>query len=436
MRDRINRSRRRTFLKTVGAASIVGLAGCSSGGSGDGGNGGGSDGDGGDGDSTETEGTTAGSAGSGDAIIIGNAAPTSGAFAPWGRTHRRGLEFAVQEINDNGGVLDGRELRVVTQDTEANPQTASTVFERLVSSEGASVVTGPVSSDVGITCRDVAEDIEVPHLPNQASSTQLLTRDTRYTFRVGGTASPTFVLATLDAINANEWEVYNAIYADYAFGQSHNAAIDRFIRGTEGLSVNVQSAPPQVDDVQTYLRQVQDGVDILDLGGHPIELFSFIQQASELGIEPELISGPNIPSSVMVDSLGDLAFTNVGLFASVNPAADDYLEVASRFAEAEGTVFEQYHAFGYTTGQLVAAAVEEAGSADPTAIRDALRGIEYDSILAYPTLSYTDYGEIEQAKLHGLEFSGDAPSYYEDGAYSVQAFSETDVFDPIDPSEW
>lgn len=428
MGDRIKRSRRRTFIKTVGAASIAGLAGCSSGGGSD---------DGGDGDGGgDTEGTTTGSAGSGDPIIIGNAAPTSGSFSPWGRTHRRGLEFAVQEINDNGGVLDGRELRVVTQDTEANPQNASTVFERLVNNEDAAVVTGPVSSDVGITCRDVAEELEVPHLPNQASSTQLLTRDTRYTFRVGGTASPTFVLATLDAINANEWEIYDAIYADYAYGQSHNAGIERYIQGTEGLSVNVQSAPPQVDDVQTYLRQVQDGIDILDLGGHPIELFAFIQQANELGIEPDLISGPNIPSSVMVNSLGDLAFTNVGLFASVDPAADDYLEVASRFAESEETVFEQYHAFGYTTGQLVAAAVEEAGSADPTAIRDALSGIEYDSILAYPTLSYTEWGEIEQAKLYGLEFSGEGPSYYEDGAYSVQAFSETDVFDPIDPSEW
>lgn len=405
--------------------SIVGLAGCSSGGdsSGDGG------GDSGNGATTD-------SAGGEDAIVIGNAAPTSGAFSPWGRTHRRGLEFAVREINNDGGVLGGRELSVVTQDTEANPQNASTAFERLVNSEDAVAVTGPVSSDVGITCRDVAEDLEVPHLPNQASSTALLTRDTRYTFRVGGTASPTFVLATMNTIEERDYTVYDAIYADYAYGQSHNAGIERYIQGMDGVSVNVQAAPPQVDDVQTYLRQVQDGVDLLDLGGHPIELFTFIQQANELGIEPDLISGPNIPTSVMVNALGDLAFNNVGLFASVDPDADDYQEVAGRFAEEEESVFEQYHAFGYTTGQLLAAAIEEAGSDDPTEIRDALSGIEYDSILAYPTLSYTEWGEIEQSKLFGLEFSADAPPYYDDGEYSVETFFESEVYDPIDPDEW
>jgi len=444
MGDQTPRSRRRTFLKSVGVAGIAGLAGCSSGdGSSDGGDGSdgsdggdGSDGsDGGDG-GDGGDGTTTGSGQTGGEIVIGNAAPTSGSFSPWGRTHRRGLEFAVNEINENGGVLDGRELSVVTQDTEANPQTATTVFERLVNNEDAVAVTGPVSSDVGIATRDVAEDTEVPLLPNQAATASLLTRDTRYVFRVGGTATPTYVLGEQGTIEEEGYTEYAAIYADYAFGQSYIEAVERFIVGMEGLNTNIQAAPPTVDDVQTYLRQVPDGVEFLDLGGHPIELFTFIQQAAELGMDPDIITGPNIPTSVMANALDDLLFEGPALFSTVDPAADNYQEVAGRFAEAQDSVFEQYHAYGYETGRLVAAAIEEAGSADPTAIRDAMSGIEMDTILAYPQISYTDWGELEQAKVHGLTFVDEAPAYYSDGSYTVESFYESEIYDPVDPDEW
>ena len=428
MDDNTRVSRRRMFLKAAGAATIAGLAGCSSNG-GNGGNGGSGGG--------ETTGTTTGSAGSGDAIVIGDAAPLSGSFSPWGTTHLTGLEFAVKEINANGGVLGGRELTIATQDTEANPQTATTAMKRLINSKDAAVVTGPVSSDVGIACRSVAEELEVPLLPNQSSSPALLTKDTNYVFRVGGTATPTFVLATKGFIQKRGYKQYAAIYADYAYGQSYNSGIQRFIKGTKGLNVSVQSAPPQISDVQTYLRQVPNDVDFLDLGGHPIEFFTLVKQAKQLGLKPKYISGPNLPTSVMYNALQNKLFEGVAVFAAVNPDSTAYKEVAKRFVEEEdASVFEQYHAFGYTTGQLIATAIDEAGTADPKAIRDAISGIDMDTILAYPSISYTDWGELEEAKLHGLEFSSDPPPYASSAPYSVDSFYESRVFDPIDPTKW
>ena len=95
---------RRTFLKVSGSVAGVGaIAGCS-------GNGDGEDGP----------------------ITIAGIEPRSGPFSAWGNAHVPGLEFAIDEVNANGGVLGGRELEVVVEDTEGNSSEAGSIFQRLV----------------------------------------------------------------------------------------------------------------------------------------------------------------------------------------------------------------------------------------------------------------------------------------------------------------
>ena len=120
---------RRQFLTAAGVASIGLLAGCSG-----------------------DNGTTTGGTGSDGErpVRIGSIQPFSGNFAVWGRVHASGLAFAVDEINGDGGVLGGRELRVVEADSGSDPAEAASAFERFAEQDNIVAATGPVSSDVGI----------------------------------------------------------------------------------------------------------------------------------------------------------------------------------------------------------------------------------------------------------------------------------------------
>lgn len=69
-------------------------------------------------------------------ITIGAIQLFSGPFAEWGSAHSKGLNFAIDEINDDGGVL-GRDLALVETDTGSDPVEADNIFRQHVEEEGA-----------------------------------------------------------------------------------------------------------------------------------------------------------------------------------------------------------------------------------------------------------------------------------------------------------
>ena len=395
---------RRTFLKATGGTAGLGLiAGCSSGdgGSDDGGDSGG-DGDSGDGGSGSDTTTTSGSDdGGSDTINIGSVQPLAGNFAPWGQVHSAGLAFGVQEINDNGGVLDGRELNIVEANSESDPAEAASIFERLAEQDDIVAATGPVSSDVGIRTSRTAQELGIPVFMHMAG----LAADRGY-------------------------ENVAAIVGDYAWGRSMQSGIQENF----DIDVDIQVAPVSQSDFSSYVRQVPEDVEMVIASGHPPGSLSITQQLYELGRNPEVVTGPSFPPNVIRSALGENAnrgFTHVHLS---DPYSDEFAEVAERFAEANDAQFNTHTAYGYVTAQLIAQAIEDAGEADPQAITEATRAIEFDTLFPNP-IQYADSGELEnQIQLYS-RLSLDAPSYYPDGDYSYEELYRTDPLPAIDAEQ-
>jgi len=414
---------RRTFIKATGGTAGLGLiAGCSGGGGSDGGDGdsgdGGSDGDGGDGG-----GTTTGSAGGGGdgAINIGSVQPLAGNFAPWGQVHSAGLAFGVQEINDNGGVLDGRELNIVEANSESDPAEAASIFERFAEQDDIVAATGPVSSDVGIRTSRTAQELGVPMFMHMAGSNDTITPETRHSFRVGLVPATPTAQAQAGLAADRGYENVAAIIGDYAWGRSMQSGIQENF----DIDVNIQAAPVSQSDFSSYVRQVSEDIEMVIASGHPPGSLAITQQLFELGREPELVTGPSFPPNVIRSALGenaDRGFTHVHL---TDPYSDEFAEVAGRFAEANDAQFNTHTAYGYVTAQLIAQAIEDAGEADPQAITEATRAIEFDTLFANP-IQYADSGELEnQIQLYST-LSLDAPSYYSEGNYSYNEVFRTD----------
>ncbi len=431
--------RRRKYLKLVGAGVAAGpLAGCLGDDDGDDDTDDGTDGDSDsddgdtDGDTDEDDGT--GDDGDGEPVIIGAAIPFSGNVGTYGPFAEAGLQFAAAEINDDGGVLDGREFVVETEDNESAPEPTASAFQRLAD-EGAVAITGPVLSDTTIRAREEAEDLEVPLLPIQGSSPSVLTRDTRYVFRVGAAGAPYYAGAVSELIEEEGIETYGAIFAEYSYGFSYQQGIEEFILPMEGLDTTVESAPIGADDFASQLRAMPDDVEYMDINGHPVGIHTIIQQMWELDLEPQYASGPGDPFPLFHDALGEDIDRGILQIHAPDPTADDYVEVAERYYEETGEYFDPFTAIGYVIGKQVAAAVEEAGEADPVAVRDAISDMRFETILPYP-LEYTEWGELTEVRLAALAFNGESPSFYPDAPYGVDVLNVSDPFDPLDPDEW
>lgn len=396
---------RRKFLRVGSSVAGIGMiAGCSNiTGGGDGG------GDGGSGP-----------------IRIGGLEPLSGPFTPWGNVHVSGLEFALEEINGDGGVLGGRELEFVSEDTGSDPGEADSIFRRLVEQEDIVVATGPVSSDVGVRTAQTAEDLEIPLFLHMAGSNAVIKSDTTHTYRVGLLPATNIMKSQAQLVEDRDVQKVGAIVADYAWGRSIQSAInDNF-----PVDVQIEVAPVGASDFKSQLRQFDDQLDMFIATGHPPGQITITNQFFELGKSAGLITGAGFPLSVLANALGENATNGPVMYHLNDLQTDAYQEVAQRYGEETGKYMDPNTAYGYVTGKMIAAALEEAGEATPAALNEAITNIEFDTIYSNP-IQYKNNGELHNQVNNYSRIKLEAPDYAADANSSLEQFFSSNALPAI-----
>lgn len=395
-------SGRRTFLITSGTAGLSLTAGCLEAVPGLG--------------SSEAEG-----------IPIAGLQPFTGPFSAWATAHDDGAEFAVEKINENGGVLD-EELNYNAIDTEADPSEAATAYATQAD-EGAIAAIGPVSSDVAVNLAPDAEDVEVPVFLHAAGDVGVLNKDTRYTFRTVLPATPTCGEALAELNQEHGFDNVHAISADYAWGNAINNSLEENIPDAE---LNIV---PQAED--NFAQHMPDSTDFLIGTGHPPGADDMFNDAREAGLEPDFFTAAIVqPAEASYNAVGDEIVHGYTNGHTPDPTLDTYQDIAGEFAEEEGEYFGPICASGYMAINLIAEAIEEAGSTDPVDIADATREIEYNSPVIPHTLQYTEWGELDNVSVGFYGFELEAPDHYEDGEFRLYEEYRTDELEATDPEEW
>lgn len=96
-------------------------------------------------------------------IKVGEFLDLTGAAAAPAEAARLGIDLAVKEINDAGGI-DGRKLQVFTADTQTDPTVGVGEMTRLVQQDHVDVVFGPIISQVLMAAAPVVNAAKVPEM--------------------------------------------------------------------------------------------------------------------------------------------------------------------------------------------------------------------------------------------------------------------------------
>ena len=96
----------------------------------------------------------------GEIIKIGSILILTGEGASWGEAARNGIDLAVEEINDEGGVI-GRPLVVIHEDDESDPKKAVSAFKKLTAADGIKFIIGPNWSHTGLAVAPLASESKV-----------------------------------------------------------------------------------------------------------------------------------------------------------------------------------------------------------------------------------------------------------------------------------
>jgi branched-chain amino acid transport system substrate-binding protein len=334
-----------------------------------------------------------GGAAEGEPIRIGMLTELSGPFAPWGVAVRNGMQMAVADINDAGGV-NGQPLELVERDTQSVPEEGVTALRGMIERDGIIAAGGVISSDVGLATARIAEQEQLPLFLVKAGSAAILTPDSRYTFRTCLPAAPMTMGPVANYLEQEGLTRAGAIFADYEWGQSVREAFESQLGGMQGIETQIEVAPVDETDFTSYLRSVQElQPDVIVATGHPPGTGAIVSQSAELGIDA-VVTGPWVTLASVMEGVGDAAFDRFIDFDCADYSSSEYQELAARYNEQFDAFMEDDAVAAYGIVTMLAESIEATGETDPTAIAEHLHATTFD-LPGYPSeMSWTEWGEL------------------------------------------
>lgn len=295
--------------------------------------------------------------------------------------YRMGMELAVEQINQAGGLL-GKKVELIRRDDNANPGDAVRVAEELVSRDRVDLLTGTFLSHIGLALTDFARQKQVFFLASEPLTNKITwDNGNRYTFRLRPSTYMQVAMLVPQAVamNKKRWAL---VYPNYEYGQSAAATFKALMRAAQPdiEFVDEQATPLGRVDAGSVVQALADSrpdaiFNVLfgaDLGkfvreGNTRGLFEGREVVSLLTGEPEYLDPlkNEAPNGWLV--------TGYPWYGIKTPEHDAFLKAyQARFNDYPrlGSVV------GYATIMSLAEGVKKAGSTNTEDMIKAFRGLE------------------------------------------------------------
>jgi branched-chain amino acid transport system substrate-binding protein len=128
-----------------------------------------------------SSGDSGGDSGGGD-ILFAASLPLTGSFSVPGEFHEQGYKLCVDTINANGGLLDGRKVKLEVSDNQSDPETVATQTDRFISVDNADILLGTFSTLLSFPASAMAERAQMVYPEPSDSSLQSHSRGLKYNF--------------------------------------------------------------------------------------------------------------------------------------------------------------------------------------------------------------------------------------------------------------
>jgi branched-chain amino acid transport system substrate-binding protein len=318
---------------------------------------------------------------SSDEILVGQYASLTGETSTFGTQSNAGVEFAVKEINDAGGIdVGGKKMKVKvdTQDDQSKPEEAKTVATKFAADPKIVAVIGEVASTRSLNAAPVFQRAGIPMI-SPSSTAESVTKVGDCIFRVCFIDPfQGYVMAKFasEDLKAKKVAIMRSQKQDYSVGL---AEVFKKEFTKMGGSVPVDVSYTDTDsDFRSQLSQVKAaGVDAIFVPGYYGEVGTIARQAKELGINVPLLGGDGWDSDKLIEGAGGPGKALEGSYFSTHysPDAKDQRvqDFVKKYKEANGGVAPaSLVAQGYDAMMLLADAIKRAGSTDHDKVKAAL----------------------------------------------------------------
>lgn len=331
----------------------------------------------------------------GEPLKIGVILTFTGPVGLAGEQQFRGLEMAVEDINGDGGIA-GHPIELVRRDDGGDPAQAVAATRELVEREGVEIIFGPTLSSPALAMAEFATAEGVTMLTS-ASATELDNPDELpYVFSGSPNAltqveamvrfgqetldgSKPGILVEATAYGDSLIPAFESAFADAGVAES-DYVVERYEQGAPDLTPNVN-------------RLRDAGITVLYHGGIGADNVRIPRTVlSEVGFDIPVVGNQSTQTNItsIVEQIGEEAAENVyaiyfrnQTFAEGEEPPSDVAEFHQRVVEAAGAeaASVSQEATFYDFAFVLKSALEEAGTTEADALREALENVTHEGLL-------------------------------------------------------
>ncbi|MFC5729115.1 MULTISPECIES: amino acid ABC transporter substrate-binding protein [Nocardioides] len=346
--------------------------------------------------------------GSDDTITIGISLPLTGDFSEPGKGVERGYEAWAQYVNDNGGLL-GKQVELKILDDQSNADRVASDYEKLINQDGVDLVFGPFSTRLVVPAAQVAQDYGFLFVEPAGAAPEVFEQGFDNLFYAAPAVADDHYDHLADYIEAMpaDQRPKTAAYAtmDDPFAQGTAYGLKDRLEEMGVRTVADEVYPPNTTDFSSIAAKVADtNADIMVGGTQYQDAVNLIIALQQLNYQPKMAAfstaptNPEFPEAIGAKTEGILSPTGY------TPDADwpSNVEFVEFYTELHGNPPGEDEANAWTTGQVVAAAVEAAECADPSEecqqeLIDWLHGNQVDTVVG--PLSWDEAGRPQSAHM-------------------------------------
>ncbi|NBD30359.1 MAG: ABC transporter substrate-binding protein [Alphaproteobacteria bacterium] len=323
-----------------------------------------------------------------DPIRIGSIATLEGAFTVLGEEGMRGLRLALEQADYTAG---GREIELISEASDATPDSAVQAARKLVENDEVDIVIGPLSGSEGIAIRDYSKtqpDVTFVNGVSAAADTTLREPSENF-FRFTTDGAQWMAGLGEYVIEEKGWATVATVAEDYSFPYSQ---VMGFMLDFCQMGGNVPEkfwVPIGNKDYTSIVYSIPQDVDAIYVALGGADAVNFLTQYQQAGGTKPMIGGTITVDQSVLSAEGRRRDYLVGT-PSAGPIADNWdnpdwqaFQSAYREAYPDGLGSPSLFAHGYYVSTLaVLEGLNEVGgnlSDDHAAFRDALANMTLDT---------------------------------------------------------
>jgi len=334
--------------------------------------------------------TTGNSPTTGSTLVFGAAVSLTGAQSKEGGLTKQGYDLWLDWINARGGIVVNNVKHPVAikyEDDQSNANLSATLVQKLITDEKANFILGPYGSAATASDAVIAEKNGIPMVEANGAAQSIFNKGYKFTFGVLSPANK-YLTGVIDmaATLSPQPTTIAMLAANDSFSLEVSKAVEDYAT-TKGMTVVfTKSYPAAAPDVSGLISQAKAAnPDIVMNSGHLAESIAINKAAKQLGLNAKIFAysvGPSTPD--FISALGadaNYVYDGSQWTPQVKYKPSFYLSV-SDYVKAYQTKYNStdppdYHVAESTAGCLAfEKAIENAGSLDPSKVRDALAALD------------------------------------------------------------